>query len=94
MTLPKAPPITENNRLNCLACHGTGKNRRGGPCPNCRGSGIKVLSANPTIRTFQMVGRIIGAAVLAIQALAALIVALAVLAVVVVITLAIAGVHI
>jgi hypothetical protein len=80
--------------MNCLICHGTGKNRRGGPCPNCRGAGTIILSVNPMIRTVQIVGRTIGAAVLMAQALAALILALVVLAVIVVVTLIFMGVHV
>lgn len=84
----------ERQTISCLMCHGTGRNRRGGPCPSCHGRGNKVLSANPTVRTLQLVGRIIGGAFLAIQALAGLVLALAVLAVIVIIVLAIAGVPI
>jgi hypothetical protein len=67
---PSAQPQPE--KLNCLVCSGTGRNKRGGPCSSCRGTGVLVLSANPMLRGFQLTGRTIGAFFLTLKALAAI----------------------
>jgi hypothetical protein len=58
--------------LKCLWCTGTGKNKHGGPCQDCKGSGTVALSSNAVWRGFQVTGYTLHAFFKFVQVLAAL----------------------
>lgn len=69
--------------VECLKCHGSGRNRLGGRCGRCHGSGVQVLSKHRGVALVQLFVRVLATALALGAALAWLLVGAAAFAVVV-----------
>ena len=48
--------------VECLKCHGSGRNRLGGRCGRCHGSGVQVLSRHRGVALVQLLMRVLATA--------------------------------
>lgn len=48
--------------VECLKCHGSGRNRLGGRCGRCHGSGVQVLSRHRGLALVQLFVRVLSTA--------------------------------
>ena len=56
--------------VECLKCHGSGRNRLGGRCGRCHGSGVQVLSQHRGLALVQLFVRVLATALAVGMALA------------------------
>lgn len=56
--------------VECLRCHGSGRNRLGGRCGRCHGSGVQILSRHRGLALVQLFVRVLSTALAVGTALA------------------------